>query len=174
MRKAGWILVCGLTLGIAPAQSSETISISLGMGITGPGEEASVPVTVSIAGTSHVKRIWFEIMLPKELISFNSATKRLANGSLGLSIETELTEKEKGNLLQVKVSSSDLIPQGDLLDLKFSVSNETHANDEFDLKILGQEAQTSAGNVVEVTGVDGLIVVAVLGDFIPACFFYMH
>ena len=174
MRKAGWFLVCLLTLGVAPAQSSSRVSVILGMGISGPGEEAAVPVTVSITGKSRVGRIWFEISFPKELISFGSVTKGPAAESLDLSIETELKEGEEENFLQITVSSSDPIPPGDLFNLNFSVSDETHANDEFDLKFLGQEAQTPGRDVLEVTGLDGLIVVAVLGDVIPACFFYLH
>ena len=91
-----------------------------------------------------------------------------------LDIKTELHEKEEENVLRVELSSSSPIPLGELVELGFDVSKEAQPNDEFSLKSLGQNVQTPEGEVLEATGSDGLITVAVLGGVIPACFFYMH
>ena len=42
------------------------------------------------------------------------------------------------------------------------------------MKSLKQRVETPQGEVVEARGLDGLIIVAIFGEAIPACFFYMH
>ncbi len=52
-KAAGILLACGLTLGLAQAESGRA-SLELGIGVAGPGEHASVPVTLSAGDSSGV------------------------------------------------------------------------------------------------------------------------
>ncbi len=175
MRKTVWLsLALGLTLGVAGAQSEGVVSVDLGMGIAGPGEHALVPVTLSAGRSGRVGRISLEVSFPKEFLSFNSATQVAAAESLRLDIKTEVQEKEGEDVLRVEVSSSSLLPQGELIQLQFDVSQEAQPNQEFSVKSLGQKVETPQGEVLEARGSDGLIIVAIFGEAIPACFFYMH
>ncbi len=167
---AGILLACGLTLGWALAESGRA-SIELGIGVAGPGEHASVPVTLS-ADPSGVGRIMFEVSFPNKLLTFNSVAQGADAGSLEITIRTELLESEEENVLQVELSSSDPIPEGDLLELLFDVAPEAEANDEYTLKNIVQRIETAQGEALEATGLDGFIVV--VGDAVFGCFFYMH
>ncbi len=175
MRRTGWILLsCGLALSVARAQSEGTVSVDLGMGIAGPGEHALVPVTLSTAHPSGVGKISFEVSFPKELLSFNSVLKTTAAESLQLDITTDLQETAGENVLRIELSSSSPFPQGELIQLQFDLSQEAQPNQEFDVKNLGQRGETPQGEALEARGSDGLIIVAIFGGAIPACFFYMH
>jgi len=175
VRKAVWLsLAFGLTLAVALAQSEGVVSVDLGMGIAGPGEHALVPVTLSAGRPGRVGRISLEVSFPKEFLSFNSATQVAAAESLRLYIKTEVQEKEGEDVLRVEVSSSSPLPQGELIQLQFDVSREAQPNQEFSVKSLKQRVETPQGEVVEARGLDGLIIVAIFGEAIPACFFYMH
>jgi len=175
VRINAWILLaCGLTLGVSQAQSEGAVSVDLGMGIAGPGEHAWVPVTLSAGPASRVGRIFLEVSFPRQFLSFNSATQVAATESLRLDIKTEVQEKEGEYVLQVELSSSSPFPQGELIELQFDVSQEALPNQEFSVKTLEHRVETPEGEVLEARGSDGLIIVAVLGEAIPACFFYMH
>ncbi len=175
MKSNAWILlVCGLTMGVARAQSEGLVSVDLGMGIAGPGEHAWVTVTLSAGHASRVGRIFLEVSFPRQFVSFNSATQVAAAEALRLDIKTELQEKEGEDVLRVELSSSSPFPQGELIEIQFDVSQEALPNQEFSVKSLEQRVETPEGEVLESRGSDGLIIVAVLGEAIPACFFYMH
>lgn len=167
-------MACGLTLGPARAQSEGTVSVDLGMGIAGPGEHALVPVTLSTAHPSGVGKVSFEVSFPEEFLSFNSVIKTTAAESLQLDIETDLRETGEEAVLQIELSSPASLPQGELIQLQFDLSLEAQPNQEFDVKSLEQRGETPQGEVLETRGSDGLIIVAVFGEAIPACFFYMH
>jgi len=170
-----WILLaCGLTLGVARAQSEGLVSVDLGMGIAGPGEHAWVPVTLSAGHASRVGRIFLEVSFPRQFLSFNSATQVATAESLGLDIKTEVQEKEGEDVLRIELSSPSPLPQGELIQLQFDVSQEALPNQEFSVKSLEQRVETPQGEMVEARGSDGLIIVAIFGEAIPACFFYMH
>ncbi len=172
VRKAsGILLACGLVLGLAQAQSGKA-SIELGIGVAGPGEHASVPVTLSAGNSGEVAKIMFEVSFPNQLLTFNSVAKGADAESLEITIQTELLESEEENVLQVELSSSDPIPEGDLLELLFDVAPEAEPNDEYTLKNLAQRIETAQGEVLEATGLDGFI--TVVGDAVFGCFFYMH
>ncbi len=175
MKSNAWILlVCGLTLGVAQAQSEGLVSVDLGMGIAGPGEHAWVPVTLSAGHASRVGRILLEVSFSRQFLSFNSVTQAAASESLQLVIKTEVQENEGEDVLRVELSSPSPFPQGELIELQFDVSQEALPNQEFNVKNLEQRVETPEGEVLEARGSDGLIIVAVLGEAIPACFFYMH
>jgi len=166
-----WILLaCGLTLGVAQAQSDGLVSVDLGMGIAGPGEHAWVPVTLSAGHASRVGRIFLEVSFPRQF----SATQAAASESLRLVIKTEVQEKEEEDVLRIELFSSSPFPQGELIELQFDVSQEALPNQEFNVKNLEQRVETLEGEVLKARGSDGLIIVAVFGEVIPACFFYMH
>ncbi len=93
-------------------------------------------------------------------------------GSLEITIRTELLESEEEKVLQVELSSSDPIPEGDLLELLFDVAPEAEPNDEYFLENLAQRIETAQGEALEATGLDGFI--TVVGDAVFGCFFYMH
>ncbi len=175
MKINAWILLaCGLTLGVARTQSEGLVSVDLGMGIAGPGEHAWVPVTLSAGHASRVGRILLEISFPRQFVSFNSATQVAAAESLRLDIKTELQEKEGEDVLRIELSSPSPFPQGELIELQFDLSQEALPNQEFSVKNLEQRVETLEGEVLKARGSDGLIIVAVFGEAIPACFFYMH
>ena len=175
MKINAWILLaCGLTLGVAQAQSEGAVSVDLGMGIAGPGEHAWVPVTLSAGHASRVGRIFLEVSFPRQFVSFNSATQAEASESLRLVIKTEVQEKEEEDVLRIELSSPSPFPQGELIELQFDVSQEALPNQEFNVKNLEQRVETLEGEVLKARGSDGLIIVAVFGEGIPACFFYMH
>ena len=175
MKINAWILLaCGLTLGVARAQSEGLISVDLGMGIAGPGEHAWVPVTLSAGHASRVGRIFLEVSFPRQFLSFNSATQVAAAEYLGIDIKTEVQEKEGEDVLRIELSSPSPFPQGELIQLQFDVSQEALPNQEFSVKSLEQRLETPEGTVLEARGSDGLIIVAIFGEAIPACFFYMH
>jgi len=175
VKSNAWILLaCGLTLGVAQAQSDGLVSVDLGMGIAGPGEHALVPVTLSGGHSSQVGKIFLEISYPRQFVSFNSATQVAAAQSLQLDIKTELQETEGEDILRVELSSPSPFPQGELIELQFDVSQEAQPNQEFSVKSLEQRVETLEGEVLEARGLDGLIIVAIFGEAIPACFFYMH
>ena len=175
MKINAWILLaCGLTLGVARTQSEGLVSVDLGMGIAGPGEHAWVPVTLSAGHASRVGRILLEISFPRQFVSFNSATQVAAAESLRLDIKTELQEKEGEDVLRIELSSPSPFPQGELIELQFDLSQEALPNQEFSVKNLEQRVETLEGEVLKAGGSDGLIIVAVFGEVIPACFFYMH
>ncbi len=109
-KAAGILLACGLTLGLAQAESGRA-SLELGIGVAGRGEHASVPVTLSAGNPSGVVRILFEVSFPNKLLTFNSVVKGADAGSLEITIRTELLESEEENVLQVELSSSDPIPR---------------------------------------------------------------
>ena len=172
MRKAGGILLaCGLALGLTQAQSGRA-SVELGIGVAGPGEHASVPVRLSAANSSEVGKIWFEVSFPNKLLTFNSVAKGADAESLEITIQMELLESEEENVLRVELSSSDPIPEGDLLELLFDVAPDAEPNDEYTLKNLAQRIETAQGQVLEATGLDGFI--TIVGDAVFGCFFYMH
>ncbi len=175
MRKTVWLsLALGLTLGVARAQSEGVVSVDLGMGIAGPGEHALVPVTLSAGHSGRVGRIFLEVSFPRQFLSFNSALKTTTTESLQLDIKTELQETGEEEVLRVELSSSNPFPQGELIQLQFDVSQEALPNQEFSVKSLGTRVETPQGELVEARGSDGLIIVAIFGEAIPACFFYMH
>ena len=175
MKINAWILLaCGLTLGVARAQSEGLVSVDLGMGIAGPGEHAWVPVTLSAGHASRVGRILLEVSFSRQFVSFNSVTQAAAAESLQLDIKTEVQEKEEEDVLRIELSSPSPFPQGALIELQFDVSQKALPNQEFSVKSLEQRVETPEGEVLEARGSDGLIIVAVLGEAIPACFFYMH
>ena len=93
---------------------------------------------------------------------------------LGFGSKTEVQENEGEDVLRVEVSSSSPLPQGELIQLQFDVSQEAQPNQEFSVKSLKQRVETLEGEVLEARGLDGLIIVAIFGEAIPACFFYMH
>ena len=169
-KAAGILLACGLTLGWAQAQSGRA-SIELGIGVAGPGEHVSVPVTL-LAGPSGVGRILFEVSFPNKLLTFDSVAQGADAGSLEITIRTELLESEEENVLQVELSSSDPIPESNLLELLFDVAPEAEPNDEYTLKNIVQRIETTQGEALEATGLDGFIIV--VGDAVFGCFFYMH
>ncbi len=170
-KAAGILFACGLTLGWAQPQSGRA-SIELGIGVAGPGEHASVPVTLSATNPSGVGRILFEVSFPNKLLTFDSVAQGADAGSLEITIRTELLESEEENVLQVELSSSDPIPEGNLLELLFDVAPEAEPNDEYPLKNLAQRIETIQGEAFEATGLDGFI--TVVGDAVFGCFFYMH
>ncbi len=175
MKIKAWILLaCGLTLGVARAQSEGVVSVDLGMGIAGPGEHALVPVTLSAGRSGRVGRIFLEVSFPRQFLSFNSVTQVATAESLGLAIKTEVQEKEGEDVLRIELSSPSPFPQGELIQLRFDVSQEALPNQEFSVKSLEQRVETPQGELVEARGSDGLIIVAIFGEAIPACFFYMH
>ena len=170
-KAAGILFACGLTLGWAQPQSGKA-SIELGIGVAGPGEHASVPVTLSAGNPSGVGRILFAVSFPNKLLIFNSVAQEADAGSLEITIRTELLEGEEENVLQVELSSSDPIPEGDLLELLFDVAPEAEPNDEYTLKNIVIRIETTQGEALEATGLDGFIIV--VGDAVFGCFFYMH
>ena len=173
-KAAGILLACGLTLGWGQAESGRA-SIELGIGVAGPGEHPSVPVTLSATNPSGVVRILFEVSFPNKLLTFNSVNSVAQGadaGSLEITIRTELLESEEENVLQVELSSSDPIPEGNLLELLFDVAPEAEPNDEYTLKNIVQRIETTQGEALEATGLDGFIIV--VGDAVFGCFFYMH
>jgi hypothetical protein len=175
VRRAVWLsLAFGLTLAVALAQSEGVVSVKLGMGIASPGEHALVPVTLSAGPASKVGRIFLEVSFPSQFISFNSATQAAAAESLQFDIKTDLEKTDGEHVLRIELSSSSPFPQGDLIELQFDVSQEALPNQEFSLKSLEQKVETPQGEVLEARGSDGLIIVAIFGEAIPACFFYMH
>jgi len=175
VRKTVWLsLALGLTLGVARAQSEGVVSVDLGMGIAGPGEHALVPVTLSAGRPGRVGRIFLEVSFLRQFLSFNSALKTTTTESLQLDIKTELQETGEEEVLRVELSSSNPFPQGELIQLQFDVSQEALPNQEFSVKSLGTRVETPQGELVEARGSDGLIIVAIFGEAIPACFFYMH
>jgi len=115
-----------------------------------------------------------EISFPRQFVSFNSATQVAAAESLRLDIKTELQEKEGEDVLRIELSSPSPFPQGELIELQFDLSQEALPNQEFSVKNLEQRVETLEGEVLKARGSDGLIIVAVFGEAIPACFFYMH
>lgn len=171
IKAIGILLTCGLLLGLTQAQSGKA-SVELGIGVAGPGEHASVPVTLSAGNPGGVGRILFELSFPRALLTFNSVAKGADAESLEITIKTELLESEEENVLQVELSSSDPIPEGDLLELLFDVAPEAEPNDEYALKNLAQRIETAQGEALEATGLDGFI--TVVGDAVFGCFFYMH
>ena len=172
VRKAtGILLTCGLALGLTQAQSGR-ISLELGIGVAGPGEHATVPVTLSTGNSGDVGNIFFELSFPNRLLTFSSFAKGADTESLEITIQTELLESEEENILQVELSSSDPIPEGNLLELLFDVAPEAEPNDEYPLKNLAQRIETTQGEALEATGQDGFI--TVVGDAVFGCFFYMH
>ncbi len=168
---AGILLACGLTLGLTQAQSGRA-SLELGIGVAGPGEHASVPVRLSAGNSGDVGKILFEVSFPNKLLTFNSVARGADAESLEITIQTELLESEEENILQVELSSSDPIPEGDLLELLFDVAAEAEPNDEYTLKNLTQRIETAQGEALEAAGLDGFI--TVVGDAVFGCFFYMH
>lgn len=175
VRRTAWfLLACELTLGVALAQSEGVVSVKLGMGIASPGEHALVPVTLSAGPASRVGRIFLEVSFPNQFVSFNSATQAAAAESLQLDIQTDLEKTEGEDVLRIELSSSSPFPQGELIELQFDVSQEALPNQEFSVKSLGQRVETPQGEVLKARGSDGLIIVAIFGEAIPACFFYMH
>ena len=175
MKSNAWILLaCGLTLGVAQAQSEGLVSVDLGMGIAGPGEHAWVPVTLSAGHASRVGRIFLEVSFPRQFVSFNSVIQVAAAESFRLDIKTEVQEKAGEDVLRIELSSPSPFPQGELIELQFDVSQEDLPNQEFNVKNLEQRVETLEGEVLEARGLDGLIIVAIFGEAIPACFFYMH
>jgi len=150
-----WILLaCGLTLGVARAQSDGVVSVDLGMGIAGPGEHALVPVTLSAGRSGRVGRIFLEVSFPRQFLSFNSVLKTTTTESLQLDITTELQETGEEEVLRVELSSSNPFPQGELIQLQFDVSQEAQPNQEFSVKSLGPRVETPQGEVVEARGSD--------------------
>lgn len=131
-----------------------------------------MPVTLSATNPSGVVRILFEVPFPNKLLTFNSVAQGAVAGSLEITIRTELLESEEENVLQVELSSSDPIPEGDLLELLFDVAPEAEPNDEYTLKNIVQRIETTQGEALEATGLDGFIIV--VGDAVFGCFFYMH
>ncbi len=154
------------------AQSAGVVSVDLGIGVAGPGEQASVPITISMTDAVQVGRIFFEISLPKKHASFISVVKGPAAAAADISVRTELQQKGEENTLQVELLSSRPIPPGEFLEINFGVSKTAQPNDEFRLRNLRQEVRTVAGETVTSRGADGSI--TVVGDAVFSCFFYMH
>jgi len=113
-----------------------------------------------------------EVSFSNKLLTFNSVTRGAGAESLELTIQTELLESEEENVLQVELSSSDPIPEGNLLELLFDVAPEAEPNDEYTLKNIVLGIETAQGEALEARGLDGFIVV--VGDAVFGCFFYMH
>ena len=172
MKNAGILLWCWLSLSFSYAQTGVGASVELGIGVAGRGEEASVPVAFSVVGTHQIARILFEVSFPKSLVLFTSAAKGSDADSLEMIIKTELQKKKEEDVLRVELSSDNLLPSGELVELRFNISEEAHANDEFSLGNLVQTVQTLSGEPLEAEGLDGAIVV--VGDAVFGCFFYMH
>jgi hypothetical protein len=170
-KAAGILLACGLALNLAQAQSGRA-SLELGIGVAGPGEHATVPVILSASDPGGVGKIFFELSFPNKLLTFSSFTKGADTESLEITILTKLLESEEENILQVELSSSDPIPEGTLLELLFDVAPEAEPNDEYPLKNLAQRIETTQGEALEATGLEGFIIV--VGDAVFGCFFYMH
>ena len=168
-----WVfLAYGSTLSVARAQSDGTALISLGVDIAVPGEHASIPVT--LASKTPVGKVSFTISFPNQLISFSSATQVPKAQPFELEIRTVLKVLEEKDVLRVDLSSTKQIPPGELVRIQFAMSQEALPNHEFHLKIIELEVQKPEGQEIQATSSDGLIVAVVLGDVIPACFFYMH
>ncbi len=170
-RAAGILLACGLALSLAQAQSGWA-SLELGIGVAGPGEHATVPVILSAGNPGGVGKIFFELSFPNKLLTFSSFAKGADTESLEITILTELLESEDENILQVELSSSEPIPEGNLLELLFDVAPEAEPNDEYTLKNIVQRIETTQGEALEATGREGFIIV--VGDAVFGCFFYMH
>ena len=170
-KSSGILLTCGLALSLAQAQSGKA-SLELGIGVAGPGEHATVPVTLSASDPSGVGKIFFELSFPNKLLTFSSFTKGADTESLEITILTKLLESEEENILQVELSSSEPIPEGTLLELLFDVAPEAEPNDEYPLKNLAQRIETTQGEALEATGLKGFIIV--VGEAVFGCFFYMH
>ncbi len=131
-----------------------------------------MPVTLSAGDPSEVGKILFEVSFSNKLLTFNSVAQEAGAESLELTIQTELLESEEENVLQVELSSSDPIPEGNLLELLFDVAPEAEPNDEYTLKNIVLGIETAQGEALEARGLDGFIIV--VGDAVFGCFFYMH
>ena len=177
MKKAPWVLIfCCLVFALlAPepmlAQAEAPVSVDMGIGVAGPGEEASVPVKLSMPDRQ-VSGITFDVSFSKKLVSFRSVVKAPAGQAADLEIKTDLQAGEEEDTLRVELLSSSAIPQGELVELKFEVSKEAKPNDEVTLQNRTQAARNAGGQPLPARGADGLI--TIVGDAIFSCFFYMH
>ena len=174
-RRAAEILaalaLCFAVSGVARAQGA-IVSVDVGIGVAGPGEQAGVPVRVAVGESTKVGKIVIEVVFPRKDISFNSAAKGAASRSSDMEIVAEVMEKGDEGVLRLSVSSSDPIPPGDVVELKFDVPKKAQPNSEYSLKNISQKVQTLTGEALASRGADGFV--TVIGDAVFSCFFYMH
>lgn len=166
---AFWLLLVS-----AQAQSRTDVAVNLGIGIAGPGELASVPVTFSELERGRVEKIFFTVSFHGKLVAYRSSSAKGRSELPQVVIKVESLQQEEERLLRVELFSPDGIPPGTTAELRFDVSKEARPNDEIDLRIVQPRVQTGESELLEARGSDGLITVAALGGVIPACFFYMH
>lgn len=171
-----WLIVlCGFTLASSRANAATAVAVDLGIGVGGPGEEASVPVTLSVGETGQVGKISLAISWPTASASFLKAMADGQTTALPISVSARPLNNENNQdetILDIEISAPTPIPKGEVVQLIFQVSKEAQLNDEIQLKNLKQAVQTIQGETLAASGADGLI--TVIGEVIFACFFYMH
>ncbi len=183
-------LLPGLMLVFLFPQGQPGVNVDLGVIMDSflPGDQVSVPITLFTQNEPQVAKISLEVAYPSELISFVEATLGSGAEAAGAEVRTQLVESADSagtetetrpdesqdlerQILRLDISSSNVIPEGVLLNLTFEMSEQIAINHEIALENLKQTAQSLEGQDIRARGLGGVIAPI---EPIPACFFYMH
>ncbi|MBI4483340.1 MAG: hypothetical protein HY652_10675 [Acidobacteria bacterium] len=167
-----WLATTGVQ-----AQGKSGVTVDVGVDNTPPGKQAFLPVTLSTTDDFRTAHISLEISFPGKLISFREAIKGSAAESAGAEIKTRLKDSgdnAEQSLLQVEMSATEAISQGELLKLAFEVAKDAAAYTVIKLKNSKQKVRSVDGKTLEARGMDGVITVIPPDVPLYGCFFYMH
>lgn len=181
------LLLCGLILGAEQGSGGGGVSVRLGQDVTGPGQESSLLLALSLAGDLEINQLRGELSFPKAMLSFievEPASGRSEAGTV-LQISARLLEetKEKDgvelSVISLNVSTDSVFPAGGLVKVVFKVSPGVLKGSSSTIEVRWSgSGVTPEGREVKAPeselGMITVMEIPAMPDLVPACFFYMH
>ena len=174
-------------LGAAPLTQASTAaeqpSMSLGMDVTGPGQQTILTIVLAQTGETKLKQVIGRVRFPVELLSFLEV--KLDSGSEGdpLRIDTavEPNQQDAGETpfatLVVSLTSDSAMGEGLLASLVFLVLPEALQHNPVQVFYSGMGITLEGEEVELAQNQETQIIVMEIPEapeYVPACFFYMH
>ncbi len=157
------------------AQTASPVQLDVGMDVAGPGQHVFLPVTLSTPAGATLSRVVLEATFSPAKLHYEETLAGAAAESAELEIKAgvmDLPDQEGTNRLRVEISSTQGLPEGELLRISFRISENAELNEDIGVEIISRSIETLEGEGLQAEGSDGLI--SVIANAFFACFFYMH
>jgi len=163
----------------APQEAAKVSRLNLGFDKSTPGEQAYIPIILSLADGVEIGKIITEISFPTERLSFEEARKGASADSVDAQLQSAVKmddENPDNSILEVIVTSeaNKAIPSGIVVRLIFQISDLAPTGEMIELTNRAEAFTTDdPSQPVDLTVGNGEIETLDI-PVMFACFFYMH
>ena len=164
----------------APQEAAKVSRLNLGFDKSTPGNQAYIPIILSLADGVEIGKIITEISFPTERLSFEEARRGASADSVDAQLQSAVKmddENPDNSILEMTITSeaNKAIPSGIVVHLIFQIADLAPAGEMIPLRANKAEALTTGDSPQPVDLAVGNGEIETLD--IPvmfACFFYMH